>query len=143
MHALHSNMFGLGVYFVCYNYTFLFLLEHSGSRTLTVEDLRKKCNVTDDQLNKDIDLQDIGGLAQCFDNVDDYLQVLGLAPGEQTDIQQIAHHKGTLPGMREALKRMIKKNPFRTFRELVEIALKQDDGMTAKNICCYVSEKGK
>ena len=108
-----------------------------------MEHLRTRCNVTDDQLNKDIDPQDIGELAQCFDNVDDYLQALGLSPGEQTDICQITHLKGTVLGMREALKRMIKKNPFRTFRELVEIALKQNDGMTAKNICCYVSEKGK
>ena len=75
--------------------------------------------------------------------MDEYLDVLGLAPGDKTDIRQLSHLKSTIAGMKEALKRMIKKNPFRTFRELVEIALKQSDGMAARNICCYVSKKGR
>ena len=106
----------------------------------TIEDLKRNCNVTDEQLSQYIDIHDSGELAQYFDNVDNYLDVLGLAPGVKTDIRQIAHDS-TVQGMRKALKYMIDKNPFITFRKLIEIVLNQGDGMIARNICRYVSKK--
>ena len=120
-----------------------FSLGPPGSRVPTIDDLKEKCNVTGDQLNQDITSQDIEGLAQCFSNVDRYLNVLGLSQGEQTDVRDIAHREGTASGMRKAFNCMIEHNPFITFQEIVEIALTQSDGMTAKNICCYLRDKGR
>ena len=120
-----------------------FSLGPPGSRVPTVDDLKRKCNVTDDQLNQEITSQDIEGLAQCFSNVDRYLNELGLSRGEQTDVSDIANRKGTASGMRKAFNCMIEHNPFTKFLEIVKIALTQNDGMTAKNICCYLRDKGR
>ena len=46
--------------------------------------LKDEFKLTDEQLNLEIEETDLSGLAACFDNVDGYVEKLGLTTGQQT-----------------------------------------------------------
>ena len=50
---------------------------------MTLKGLKDEFKLTDEQLNLEIEETDLSALAACFDNVDDYVEKLGLTTGNK------------------------------------------------------------
>ena len=84
---------------------------------------------------------DINKLANCFDNVESYLDKLQLTPGQQTDIKDLAIRQSTRTAMAEALRLWRQLDPFAaTFRALLKILLTLRKGDVAVRVCQYITE---
>ena len=106
---------------------------------LTIPELKNRRKLNDSDFNRQIEEKDIFEIAGYFDNVDDCLDSLGLKPGQKTDVQDIAHHKGTQTAMDKALKLWMQPNPYNaTFGALVEILLKREKGVCADKVACFL-----
>ncbi len=55
---------------------------------LTVEELKRGMELTDQQLDTQVEERDLPEVSACFDNTDDYLEKLELSPGQQTDVSE-------------------------------------------------------
>ena len=96
----------------------------------------------DVQLDSLIRENDLPDLAGCFDEVDIYLYKFKLAPGQQTDVKDLAHQSGTTVAMAAALKFWRQPNPFfATFRKLLEIVLDLRRGDVAVSVCQHIASK--
>ena len=114
----------------------------TGSKCLTVEDLKRRTGVTDAQLDTEIIEQDIQDLAGCFDEVDTYLYKLKLTPAQQTDVKDLAYQRNTTVAMAEALKLWCQPNPFAaTFKALLEILLDLRRGDVAVRVCQFIMNR--
>ncbi len=51
--------------------------------------LQKLYNLTDEQLNSEIEVTDTPEMALCFDDVELYSSAMGLAPAEQADVNML------------------------------------------------------
>ena len=101
----------------------------------------RKIGVSTTQVNTEITEHDLQGLAECFDNVDTYLNKLQLNEGQQTDIKDLAYRHNTQTAMVEALKLWRQPNPFAaTFQALLEILLELKRGDVAVKVCQYVTD---
>ena len=104
-------------------------------------------NVTEKQLDTEVEEQDLPNLAPLFDNVDDYYEMLKLTPGEQNDVREAvakANSNQTQKGVKVALKCWRKKNPMKaTYRCLLHILLTLEKGDIAINMCKYMTGKCK
>ncbi len=114
---------------------------------LTLEELKKEIELTDQQLDTQVEERDLPEVSACFDNTDDYLEKLELSPGQQTDVSEVKA-KTTLnctqAGMKLALKYWLIKYPLQaTFRALLLIILSLCKGDIAIAVCKYLSGKGK
>ena len=111
------------------------------TRSLSIEDLSRRAGVSNAQLNTEIIEHDLHCLAEYFDNVETYLNSLGLRAGQQTDIKDLAHRHNTKTAMVEALKLWRQPNPFAaTFRALLEILLDLERGDVAVKVCQYITD---
>ena len=45
--------------------------------------------LTDQQLDTKVEECDLSEVSACFDNTDDYLEMLELSPGQQTDVSEV------------------------------------------------------
>ncbi len=109
---------------------------------LTLADLKRRTGVSDSQLGTEVIEHDLTNLAACFDNVDAYLSKLGLLPGQQTDIKDLALRRSTQIAMAEALKLWRAPNPFvATFRALLIILLDLKRGDVAVRVCQYIVDR--
>ena len=73
---------------------------------LSIELLKRETKVTDDQLDSRIEEADLPEVAACFDNTEDYVEKLGLSPGQQTDVRTqtfVKWHSSWNEGSYEAL----------------------------------------
>ena len=119
-----------------------FLVATSTEQSLTIEGLMRRTGVNSTQLDTEIIEHDLHSLAECFDNVETYLDKLGLNAGQQTDIKDLAYRKGTNIAMIEALKLWRQPNPFAcTFRALLRILLDLNRGDVAVKVCQYIKDK--
>ena len=121
-------------------------LETSQSqRSLSVDDLIQRGEVTIDRLNAIIKEKDLYDLAGFFESVTDgYLTKFQLNPGQCTDVKHIAASNGTQAGICEALKLWVNHNPYEaTYKALLDIVLSQKQGMVAVKICKYLSNNCK
>ena len=92
-------------------------LNASTCAVLTVSDLVRRTGVSETKLDTEIIENDLYNLAGCFDNVDTYLDKLGLIPPQHSDIKDLAVRRGTQVGMCEALRLWRQPNPYQaTFR---------------------------
>ena len=117
------------------------------SLELSIKSLKKETKITDEQLDTRIEETDLPELAACFDNTDDYVEKLGLTPGQQTDVHDArtkAPSDGTKAGMKVALKYWRNKNPLlATFRSLLLIILPLLKGDVVLRVCNFVLSKCK
>ncbi len=112
------------------------------STEITIEDLRRRMKLFDQQLDTKVEECDLPEVSACFDNTDDYLEMLELSPGQQTDVKTKAYVEGTQTGMKLALKYwMIKRSLEATFRALLLIILSLCKGNVAIAVCKYLSHK--
>ncbi len=111
---------------------------------LTIEELKRRMNLADQQLDNEVQECDLPEVSACFDNTDNYLEKLELSPGQQTDVKIKAYVEGTQTGMKLALKYWLIKHPLQaTFRALLLIILSLCKGDIAIAVCKYLSGKGE
>ena len=110
--------------------------------TVTVEKLAEMYCISSDQLNCEIEEVDTTILAGYFDDVEYYLNVLGLSPAEQTDIRTKAITNGTQVAMNYCLLLWRQHNPFSaTLRTLLKMLLSLRKEEIAKKVCNYYCPK--
>ena len=111
---------------------------------MSIEILEKKTEISDEQLDAEIEERDLSDVAAFFDNTEDYLEKLELSPGQQTDVRTQAFVNGTHTGMKLALRLWRNKNPLKaTFRALLLILLSLSKGDVAVQVCKYLSQRCK
>ena len=120
-------------------------LEHSlHAGALTVDDLKRRSGVSDAQLDTEVIEQDFPILAGCFDNYNDYVDVLELKAHERADVRRTEFLENShLAAMREVLRHWSKPNPAAaTYRTLLNavIRLPAKQGI-AENICNFIVDK--
>ncbi len=109
---------------------------------LTLAALKRRTGVSDTQLDTEVIEHNLYNLAACFDNVDTYILKLGLLPGQQTDIKDLAFRQSTQIAMAEALKLWRAPNPLvATFRALLIILLDLKRGDVAVRVCQYIAHR--
>ena len=123
-----------------YDYCYIFSL---GS-DLTLADLKREFRPTNEQLDAKVGDCDLPELAACFGNTEDYVEKLGLTPGQQTDVRTQAFVHGTQTGVKLALKYWKKGNSHKvTYRDLLLILLSLKKGNVAVCVCKYLIYKSK
>ena len=101
----------------------------------------RNTNVNNTQIDKRIVKHNFYHLADCFDNVETFLDRMGLTAGQQTDIKDLTYRYNTKTAMVEALKLWCQPNPFAaTFRALLEILVDLKRGDIAIKVCQYITD---
>ena len=106
--------------------------------TLTLKNLTDKYNMNSDQLDCEVEDGDIIILAGYFDDVEYYLDILGLTPAEQSDVRRKVSVSGTQIAMKDCLSLWRRHNPSTaTLRTLLEtlLSLRKED--IASKVCMY------
>ncbi len=107
-------------------------------RPLTIQQLKEKYNVNNEQLTSEIQKNDIPYLAQYFDKIEYYLHLLNLTEAEKTDVQ---NENRTQIAMINCLLFWRGHNPSEaTYLSLLNILLRLRKGEIACNVCQYVAE---
>ncbi|XP_064385325.1 uncharacterized protein LOC135334177 isoform X4 [Halichondria panicea] len=108
------------------------------AKRVTLQELVEQYNLTDEQLNSEIEVPDTPELALCFDDVELYSTAMGLAIAEQADVNQ---SRGTQAAMMKCLQIWKQHNPSQaTYRALLDIALRLGKGDTAHQICQQLTQ---
>ncbi|XP_064384730.1 uncharacterized protein LOC135333658 [Halichondria panicea] len=108
------------------------------AKRVTLQELVEQYNLTDEQLNSEIEVPDTPELALCFDDVELYSSAMGLAIAEQADVNQ---SRGTQAAMMKCLQIWKQHNPSQaTYRALLDIALRLGKGDTAHQICQQLTQ---
>ena len=120
----------------------LFLQNSLYADVLTINKLKRETGIDDSQLATMIREEDINRIACLFDEVETFLDMLGLGPAQQTDVKDIAHRQSTTQAMTKALKLWRQPNPFTaTFQTLLEILLVLNRGDMALRVCQLINEE--
>ena len=113
--------------------------EHQLGMKLTIEQLKKRCNLTDEQLQREIRDDELFTVAYLFEGWTEYVDTpgLGLTRGEQAQIRSDHNLSINVMRMKEALRIWKSKNPFVvTFLSLLNILLAlKTQGDLARKIC--------
>ena len=112
---------------------------------LSIDLLKRETQITDEWLDQRLEEADLPEVAACFDKAEDYVEKLGLTPGQQTDVSEVKAKtllNRTQAGMKVALKYWRNRNPVEaTFRALLLILLSLLKGDVAVRVCKYLSDK--
>ena len=101
-------------------------------------------NISSDQLDLEIEESDVTYLAAHFDDIELYLNSLGLTNSEQVDVRRMAYLSGNQVAMAKGLLLWRQHNPsVATLRTLVDILLKLRKEDVAVKICGYFHPKPK
>ena len=107
-----------------------------------MEELRKKAKVSDVQLDTEITQDDLYELAGYFENVENYIDKLGLTSCQQTAVKDLSKLRDIPTAMTEALRLWRQRNPYAaTFRALLDILLALGKGDVADKVCCYIKQE--
>ena len=113
---------------------------------LSVEELIERGEVTNEQLDEQIQGYDVHQLASYFCSTKQYPPMFKLLPAQVADVNRTFNQNGTQAAMKTALIYWRAQNPFTaTFKELVKImlSLNPPEGDIAVNICHYLKKQGK
>ena len=111
---------------------------------MSIEILKNETELSDEQLDAEIEERDLSDVAAFFDNTEDYVEKLDLSPGQQTDVRTQAFVNGTQTGIKIALRHWRNKNSLKaTFRALLLILLSLLKGDVAVQVCKYLSQRCK
>ncbi len=127
---------------MCLNYQWYYRLVYSQSNTISgVTDPKRRCRVSEYQLDTEIPTDDLHTLAGCFDNYALFLDKLLPISAEHQDMKSIQIQYGHQSAMRETLKLWQKHNPgAATFRALLQITQKLKKETVTENIYNYIHE---
>ncbi len=107
-----------------------------------LQQLMDKCQLTTLQINREIQREDIPYLAVHFDNVDFYIYVMGLSPGEQSDVRLKEMRSNHLAMIECLIIWKRRELSQATFRALLEMLVKLGKEEIAEQICHYLSVSG-
>ncbi|XP_064392221.1 uncharacterized protein LOC135339913 isoform X4 [Halichondria panicea] len=111
-------------------------------RTTSLNELMVKYEVTDEQLDREIEQDDLVPVAMHFDNVELYLNPLKLTGNEQVDVKRDACAKGNEIAVINCLSIWRGHEPSEaTFRVLISILWDLRKEKIATNICQYLKKK--
>ena len=100
-----------------------------------------KEGVTDEQLDREIEQDDLAPVAMHFDNVELYLNPLKLTDNEQADVKRDAFVKGNQVAVITCLSIWRSHKPSEaTFRALIRILLDLRKEEIGTKICQYLKE---
>ena len=117
---------------------FAFSIEPPANRVT----LQEQYNLTNEQLDSEIEVTDTPEIALCFDDVEIYSTAMGLAPAEQADVKESRRLYDTQTAMMNCLQIWKRHNPSRaTYRALLDIVLKLGKGDTAHKICQQLTQR--
>ncbi len=114
------------------------LTETAGQKTVTIDKLKKHNKVTDSQLDTTISDSHIRSISEYFENVEDYVTLFGLKPGQQTDVKDLARSRSTQTAVSKMLKlwrERKERNAKPTYRALIKILLLVKKGDIADKLC--------
>ena len=101
-------------------------------------------NISSDQLDLEIEERDVEYLAAHFDDVELYLNILGINNSEQDNVKRMARLHGNQVAMTECLSLWRQRNPSNaTLKTLLDILFELRKGEVAVNICGYFYPKSK
>lgn len=104
--------------------------------------LKIEADISDTQLDTKITQHDLCDLGGYFENIENYIDKLGLTPGQQTAVKDLAIHRNIQIAMTEALRLWCRPNPYAaTFRALLEILLDLSRGDVAEKVCRYINQE--
>ncbi len=107
--------------------------------TTSVHELMVKHGVTDEQLDREIEQDDLAPVAMHFDNVELYLNPLKLTGNEKADVKRDAFVKGNQVAVITCLSIWRGYEPSEaTFRALIRILLDLRKEEIATKICQYL-----
>ncbi|XP_064389445.1 uncharacterized protein LOC135337437 [Halichondria panicea] len=108
------------------------------SNQVALQELMRRYNLTDEQLNREIVDSDTPVMALHFDDVEMYSIAMGLAIAEQADVKE---SRGNQAAMLKCLQVWKERDPFQaTYRALLDIVLRLGKGETADKICQQLSQ---
>ena len=111
-------------------------------KTTTMNELKTHLELTNYQLNLQIEEEDMLKISAHFENVESYLVQLGLSTSQQTDIKDLASRRGTQIAMCEALRLWSEPNPYAaTYRALLDRLIDLGKGEVAAKVCSYLKSK--
>ena len=114
----------------------------SSANQVALQELMRRYNLTDEQLNRKIRSSDCSYLAIYFDDVEIYSNVMELASAEQADVKRLYHSEGTRAAMMKCLKIWKEHNSSQaTYRALLDITLSLGKGDTADKICHQLTQR--
>ena len=109
---------------------------------VALQELMRRYNLTDKQLNSEIRNFNFPYLAIYFDDVEFYSNALRLAPAEQAYLSMLYYSKGTQAAMIKCLKIWKEHNSSQaTYRALLDITLSLGKGDTADKICRQLTQR--
>ena len=109
------------------------------SNQVALQELMRRYNLTDEQLNREIVDSDTPVMALHFDDVEMYSIAMGLAIAEQADVKE---SRGNQAAMLKCLQVWKERDPFQaTYRALLDIVLRLGKGETADKICQQLSQR--
>ena len=117
-------------------------VDTSGPCKVTVNELKKEFNISDDQLGNRVEKSDIKNLASFFGDVELYLPGLGLCEADEADVRTAVHLHGNQTGMNKALTIWINSCKA-TFKDLISIALDVRKANVAEKICNYLQQNSE
>ncbi len=102
---------------------------------LTIVMLKEKTEATDAQLDTEIQKNHLQEIAQHFGSWEKFVVEFKLSGAEKADVKVCVNTKGHTDGMFTALSLWIKKSPLSTYRDLLEILVRLDEGELAYKVC--------
>ncbi|XP_064389177.1 uncharacterized protein LOC135337211 [Halichondria panicea] len=113
----------------------------SPANQVALQELMRRYNLTDEQLNREIVDSDTPIMALNFDDVEMYSTTMKLAIAEQADVKRLNNSEGSRAAMMKCLQVWKERDPFQaTYRALLDIALRLGKGETADKICRQLSQ---
>ena len=108
---------------------------------MSLDDLKATTGVTDTQLDREIEDQDLHSLASHFSRPEQFPIAFELDPADCDDFKNILYHQGTRIAMVQALTIWRSQKSKTTFKELVKTAAILRRGDIAKRVCEFARDK--
>ncbi len=109
---------------------------------VTIRGLLKRHHLSDVQLDREIEHDDIPLLAEYFDKVQLYLNLMKLSSADKKSVTRTLHAEDTQIAMSQCLSLWKRRDPFKaTYLSLLKMILMLKEGEIANNVCLYLAGK--
>ena len=104
---------------------------------LTIEILKEETGITEKQLSSKIQEKHLQKIAKHFSTWEKFVGASGfnLDETDKADIKELVHQKGLKEGIVRAFICWLNKNPYATYRKLIDMLLNLDEGCLANQVC--------
>ena len=104
---------------------------------MDVDCVKQRTGIADEQLNSDVDASVLQEIAKHFGTHEKIVGPLGFNFNEsqKADVKRCVNQSGQEAGTFKALTIWQNRNPSVTYRALIEIVLKLEEGLLAEKVC--------